>query len=99
MVLEVVTMGTDWDAMWSAPSEGSDSVKTLTERQRQEAVRTLKHLCVCMCCVVSNLVQPLVAEWWGRFFLLRLHREQQGRGETRTSPDLYARIHTHTAEI
>lgn len=32
--VEAVTMGTDWDAMLSPLSEGRDSVKTVTDRER-----------------------------------------------------------------
>lgn len=33
--LEAVTMGTDWDAKLSPLSEGRDSVKTVTDRERE----------------------------------------------------------------
>lgn len=98
--VEAVTMGTDWDAMLSPLSEGRDSVKTVTVRDRDNRrqheaafVPKLnaykKKVCVCACVCVSHLVQPLVKVWWGHSFLLHLHHEQLEREETRTSPDLH----------
>lgn len=87
---EALAIGTDWDGMPSALSEGRDSVKTVTggaspKRGTLGARRTPHAVCKWR---APYLGQPAVKGWWERFFLLHLHHELREREGTHTSLNL-----------